>query len=213
MAFTVTFPASGPPAAVETLAEWLTERGEPFAREGDDTLVLRALPMRFVSSPGHASLQAQLDVTATVPLTRLVDTLFEVSMRAGSDVNLAGHGPIARAELWMRLADEQDRLRLGQALHRARDHGQRDEIHRRLWALLASLRPGRDDRWDTQQQRIVELVEVGDGLSVEEARWHAEDPKPGDVVPVPVRGYLHCLAWRWLSEAYPGIAEAEHTLH
>lgn len=213
MAFTVTFPATAPPVPVETLCAWLTERGEPFAREGEETLALRALPLRFVSAPGQASLQAQLDVTPTVPLSRLVDVLFEVSMRAGADVNLAGHGPINRPELWMRLADEQDRLRLAAALHRAREHGQRDEIHRRLWALIASLRPGHDDRWDTTRQRIVEWVEVGDAVSVEEARWHAEDPKPGDAVPVPVQGFLHCLAWRWLSEAWPGIAEAEHTLH
>ena len=39
------------------------------------------------------------------------------------------------------------------------------------------------------------------------------EPEVGDVVSVPVKGMLHCLAWRWLSEAYPGIAEAEHTIH
>ena len=35
----------------------------------------------------------------------------------------------------------------------------------------------------------------------------------GDLVALPVVGQVHCLVWRWLVEAYPGIAEAEHTLH
>ena len=112
MAFTVTFPTSGPPTPVSTLAEWLTERGEPYVAEGEDTLVLRAVPVRFVASPQNVSLQAQLEVVPKLALTRLVDTLFEVSVRAGADVNLAGHGPITRPHLWLLLADEQDRMRI-----------------------------------------------------------------------------------------------------
>jgi hypothetical protein len=213
MAFTVTFPASGPPVAVSELAAWLTEQGEPFSLEGEDTLSLRALPLRFVSSPESASLKAQLDVTSTATIERMVDVLFVVSMRAGADVVLAGHGPVTRAALWMRLADEQDRLRIAEALQRAGETGSRDEIHKRLWAVLATLRQGHDDRWDANQERVVELVEVGDGISEDEALWHVQDARKGDVIPVPVVGTLHCLVWRWLSEAYPGIAEAEHTLH
>jgi hypothetical protein len=202
VAFTVTFRSSEPPTPVPTLAEWLTERGEPFAMEGDDTLLLRALPVRFLAA---TSLQAQIEVVPNLMLTRLVDTLFEISVRAGTDVHLAGHGPVTRPELWLRLADEQDRQRIAVALRRAREHGNADEVHKRLWATIAILRGGHDDRWDAATERVVELLEVGEGLTVEQARWHMEDPKPGDTVAVPVSGTVHCLAWRWLSDAYPGL--------
>ena len=213
MAFTVTFPTSGPPCPCKTLSDWLTEVGEAFVLEGEDTLVLRALPMRLVSSPAQASVQAQLEVTPTVALTRMVDALFDISMKAGADVNLLGHGPVTRPELWLRLADEQDRLRIGGALRRAREHGNADEVHKRLWGIVASLRPGKDDRWDAAAERVVEMVDVGEQISVDEARWHAEDAKTGDVVAVPVGGHLHCLVWRWLSAAWPGLDETDHTLH
>lgn len=213
MAFTVTFPTSGPVCTADDLAAWLTERGEPHLVSGPTTVTLRALPVRFVAAPDQSALQAHLDVTSTVPLSRLVDVLFEVSMRAGADVSLAGVGQVTRPALWMQLADEQDRLRVAESLERAVEHGNADEVHKRMWAVLATLRSGHDDRWDTQQQRVVELVEVGEGISVEEARWHADDPQPGDIIRVPVKGWIHALVWRWLSEAYPGIAEAERTLH
>lgn len=206
MAFTITFPTSQPPTPVATLADWLTEQGEPFVAEGDDTLVLRALPVRFVASQKDASLKAQLEIVPDMPLTRLIDTLFEVSMRAGADVNLAGHGPVTRPGLWLRLADEQDRLRIARALGRAREHGNADGVHKRLWALIDCMRRDHEDRWDAAKERIVEMVEVGEGVSLEQAQWHVEDPKIGDTIPVPVTGFLHSLAWRWLSEAYPGLA-------
>ena len=213
MAFTVTFPTSGPPCPCKTLSAWLTEVGEAFYVEGEDTLVLRALPMRLVSSSAHAFVQAHLEVTPGVALTRMVDALFDISKRAGADVNLLGHGPITRPELWLRLADEQDRLRIAGALLRAREHGNADEVHKRLWGIVAALRPGHDDRWDAASERVVEMVDVGEQISVEQAQWHAEDAKPGDVVGVPVVGHLHCLVWRWLSAAWPGLAEPDHSVH
>ncbi len=213
MAFTVTFPTSGPVCSAEELASWLTDRGEPFAQEGPSTLAMRAMPIRFVAAPDQSALQAHLEVTSTVPLTRMVDVLFEVSMRAGADVSLAGAGLVTRSALWMQLADEQDRLRIAESLSRAVEHGNADEVHKRLWAVLATLRTGHDDRWDATQERIVELVEVGESIPLDAARWHTDDPNIGDVIGVPVQGWLHSLVWRWLSEAYPGIAEAEHTLH
>ncbi len=213
MAFTVTFPSTSPPTPVGTLGEWLTDRGEPFLPDGEDCLALRALPIRFVASPGNATLKAQLEVQARSPVTRMVDVLFEVSVNAHADVVLAGVGEVSRSTLWMHLADEQDRVRLAEALMRAREHGQHDEIHKRLWSVIAVQRPGHDDRWDAQQERIVELVEVGAGITLEQAAWHAETPAEGDVIPVPVHGALHILTWRWLSEAYPGIAESGHPLH
>ncbi|MEO0600777.1 MAG: hypothetical protein AAF211_05035 [Myxococcota bacterium] len=213
MAFTVTFPSTSPPPPVEELGAWLTDRGEPFAPDGEDCLALRALPIRFVASPDNATLKAQLDVTSRSSVARMVDVLFEVSVNAQADVVLAGVGEVNRSMLWMHLSDEQDRVRIAGALTRAREHGQHDEIHKRLWSVIAVQRPGHDDRWDAQQERIVELVEVGDGITLEQAAWHAEAPREGDVIPVPVHGSLHILVWRWLSEAYPGIAESEHTLH
>src|SRR5688500_5901340 len=104
--------------------------------------------MRLVSSPAQATMQAHLEVTPSVPLERMVDALFDLSNRVGADVNLVGEGPISRPELWVRLADEQDRLRIAAALRRAREHGNADEVHKRLWGIVAALRPGHDDRWD-----------------------------------------------------------------
>jgi len=212
MAFTVTFPTNRPLCTVDELSDWLTDRGEPFAADDEGT-TLRAFPMRFVAAADQASLQCRIEVTEGMPVQRMVDVVFDVSVRAGADVHLVGDGQLSRAALWMRLADEQDRVRMASALQRAESSSNRDEILRRLWGVLAAARFGHDDRWDAQRERVVELLEVGEGISLEDAAWHAEEPEPGDVVSVPVKGMLHCLAWRWLSEAYPGIAEAEHTIH
>jgi hypothetical protein len=212
MAFTVTFPTSRPLCTVDDLSAWLTDRGEPFAVT-EESLTLRAFPMRFVVAPEQAALQCQIEVTEGMPVQRMVDVVFDVSVQAGADVHLVGEGQVSRAFLWMRLADDQDRVRLAAALSRAEASNNRDEILRRLWGILAAARFGHDDRWDAAQERVVELLEVGEGISLDDAAWHAEDPEVGDVVHVPVKGMLHCLAWRWLSEAYPGIAEAEHTIH
>ena len=212
MAFTLTFPTSSPVCPPDELAAWLTDRGEPHVVDGE-VISLRALPMRFVAAHDQDALQCQLELTSAVPLTRMVDVVFNVSVRAGADVHLAGRGGVNRAALWMVLADEQDRQRVAESLLRAAHSANRDEILRRLWGVLAAARPGHDDRWDATSERVVELLEVGEGIPLEDARWHTDDPQAGDVIAVPVRGTLHCLAWRWLSEAYPGIAEAEHTLH
>ena len=199
------------------VAGWLTDRGEPFDSEGPSTVALRAMPVRFVVSPEQEALQAHVDVTATVPLTRLVDMIFGISVEAGADVRLTGSGEVTKAALWMVLADEQDRLRIAETLERAKEHGNIDEIMRRMWAVVSVLRPNCDDRWDMQTRRVVQMKEVGveGGLSVEEAQWHAENPVPGDVVTVPVDGavHIHSLTWRWLAEAYPGIAEGAHSHH
>jgi len=213
VAFTVTFPTSEPMCRAEELAAWLTDRGEPFRRDGD-LVAMRAVSVDFVAGDDQQALRCQIHVTSAAPLTRIVDTVFDVSVRARADVHLVGVGAVSRAVLWMRLADEQDRQRVAESLQRAAQSSHRDEIMRRLWGVLAAARSGHDDRWDAETNRVVELLEVGDGISVADAAWHADEPQPGDVIRVPVgEGLLHCLAWRWLSEAYPGIAEAEHTLH
>lgn len=118
----------------------------------------------------------------------------------------------------MRLADEQDRIRISETLRRAQDHGNGEEVMTRLWAVVATLRPRSDDRWDTGSNRVVEMREVGHDegmIGVDEARWHAEEAVEGDLVAIPVHNshHMHTLAWRWLSEAYPGLAESHSTLH
>ena len=197
------------------MSGWLTDRGEAFELEGPSTVALRAMPVRFVVSPDQEALQAHLEITATVPLSRMVDMLFGLSVDAGADVRLAGFGEITKAALWMVLADEQDRIRIAETLERAKEHGDINQLMKRMWAVVSALRPNCDDRWDAQRRRIVRLREIGggEGLSIEEAQWHAEDPQAGDVVPVPVEGsdHIHSLTWRWLSEAYPSIAQGAHS--
>lgn len=211
MAFTVTFPTSGCTAEAESVATWLTEQGESFEQESPGIFSLRALPVVIVLHP-EDGLQAQIDVGSNTALSRLVDVLFDLSTLARADVNLAGSGTVSRPRLWMMLADEQDRLRIAEAIRRAATHGNQDEVLSRLWRLLSILRPDQDDRWDAQGERIVVMKEVGgEGLSLEAASWHADNPQPGDLVPLPVDSQsLHTLAWRWLSECYPGLAEIPH---
>jgi hypothetical protein len=191
------------------VAVWLTDQGEPFDTEASHTFALGALPLRLVMSPDQDAMQAWIEVTADAPLVRMVELLFALSVRAGADVRLAGAGEVTRASLWLRLADEQDRVRLAEAFRRAEDRGNREDALQRLWPILAAFSPGRDLRWDAAKERIVEMVEVGGpcGISIAEASWIVETPKPGDVVPQPVEGHFHILAWRWLSDAHPGLAE------
>jgi len=192
------------------VAAWFRVRGEPIEAVGS-TLHLRAIALRVEIAPDHGSMKAHLDVSSQLDLTRAVDLVFELSILAGADVRLTGIGEVTRGALWLRLADEQDRVRIGEALERASIHGNREEVGKRLWQVVAALRNGHDDRWDVAAARIVELREVGatDGISVEDAAWHVEDPQPGDVIAVQVPGSVHTLAWRWLSEAYPGLAESD----
>ena len=215
MAYTVTFPTSGNVPAPDAIAGWMRERGEPFSCPQPSCLQLRALELRVEVDPNLASLKAHLDISSATDLTRVVDLVFELSILAGADVRLTGVGEVNRGELWIRLADEQDRIRLAEAIGRAEVHGNRDEVTKRLWQVVAALRQGRDDRWDQSGERIVELREVGapDGISLADAAWHSDDPEPGDVIAVPVEGSVHTLAWRWLSEAYPGLAESDFTFH
>ena len=205
MAFTVTFPTQGPLPEPEVLADWLEERGEALITEGSDTLALQAIPLRLVAD--DQGVRAHLDLTPTASVSRIVRVLFELSVRLGADVKLAGAGQLNRPGLWLRLADEQDRLRIADALGRAASMNQGDEARHALWSLLGAIGSGRDLRWDEQRSRVVELKEVGaeNGLTVEEAAWHDAEAAEGDTVGVPVHGDVHILAWRWLSEAYPSL--------
>lgn len=215
MSFTVTFPTSGLCPSNEQVASWLKDYGEPFECDGTDGVVLRALPVRFVTASDQTFLKAKLEVNSIVPLARVVSLLFHISVEAGADVRLDGSGGTTRSGLWMMLADEQDRVRIAEALRRAEEHGNREDINTRLWAVIGTLRPNCDDRWDVKKRRIVELHEVGEGISLSQAAWHADSPQLGDVVGVPVdhSHHVHTLVWRWLSEAYPSLAEHHNTLH
>ena len=182
---------------------WLTAQGEPFEQDGD-ALLLRALPVRLVLRGG--AIHGQLEMTPASPLGRLIQLLFRLSVRIGSDVRLVGYGEVNRAMLWLRLADEQDRLRLLDAIRIAEERGKRETVLRGLWAVLAAVAPERDVRWDVQQGSIVEVYEVGETISLDEAQWLSEDVTEGDLLPAPVQDTLHIVAWRWLSQNYPGLA-------
>ena len=211
MAYTLTFPTSADLLTLEEISEWLMRRGEPFECPNSGCVQLRAVDVRVELDASKNRMRAHLEVSSTLNLTRVVDLVFELSILAGADVRLAGHGEVSRGALWLQLADEQDRLRITESLQRAEVHGRREEVGQRLWQVVAAIRRGHDDRWDTRTNRIVELKEVGDEISLADASWHADDPQIGDVIPVGVEGSAHSIAWRWLSEAYPGLAEYEHT--
>ncbi len=207
MPFRVLFRTTTPPAQLRDLVAWLTEAAEPSAEDGGG-VSLRALPARFGLQP----FAVDVEVHEWTPLVRLVDVLFEVASRAGADLDLGGK-VVNRSDLWLLLAEEQDRRRIATALKRAKERGNSDEVYRRLWAVLASIRPGHDNRWDATLERVVELLDVGEQVSVEQARAFEEDAVTGDVVQQPVEGPIHILLWRWLSEAYPGVCEPDHSLH
>ena len=206
MDFTIRFPTGGPSTDLEALVGWLTERGEPC--EGVDRGVsLLALPVTFMWDEDVLLVTSR--VTPNLALSRLVDLVFAVSLQVGGDAVLEEVGPVSRPELWLLLADEQDRLRIGAALERSRQLGNSNDVMRHLWSVVHTLRRGKDDRWDAARERIVEVVEVGDGgLSVLDARRVDPEVSDGDEVTLPVQGYVHTLAWRWFAETYPSIAES-----
>lgn len=209
MAFTVTFPTTAGAPHPTDVAGWLTEQGEPFESEGPHSLALRAIPVRFVFDPEGAKMQAQIELTRLCAISRMVDLMFNISVRAGSGVRLLGSGDVTRGQLWLRLADEQARIRLARALAESLQRSNHNEVLSRMWGALQAMRPGHDVRWDANRETIVELREVDapDGISKAEAEWHAENPEPGDAVGLPVNDSLHLLVWCWLTEAYPGLSE------
>lgn len=211
MAYTVTFPSRGPCPPAEEVADWLTEQGEPWEQDTPLQLSLRALPVRVLLPRGEmGALSAHVEVHIGTPVARLVNLLFGLSVRVGGDVRLASVGEVTRPGLWLRLAQEQDRQRLARAIGIAAERGRREEVVRGLWAVLAAVSPDRDVRWDAGRARIVELKEVGapGGIPVEEAADHAAEATSGDVVALEVEGWYHTVAWRWLSEAHPNLADA-----
>lgn len=207
MAITLGFPTQAPLPELASLGEWLVEQGEAHVVEGTDTLALKAVPLRIVHT-GEA-VRAHLEIGPDTQLSRALRLLYALSARLGADVRLSGVGVVDRASLWLRLADEQDRLRLAGAVARAEVHPARDEIARVLWAVVGAAVPGCGVRWDAGRERVVEVREVGapGGISLDEAAFHAPEARLGDVVAVPVPPPVHLIAWRWLSEAWPALAD------
>ena len=208
MATTVSFPTSGSQPPIDDVASWLTENGEPFAQEGLESLALRAVPITLVFRD-DAALRAHLDLTSSAKVDRMVQVLYDLALLVGADVCVAETGKITRGELWLRLSDEQDRMRIAEALQRADAMGRLGAVSTAMWGVLVAAVPGRDVRWDTTRQSVVELLEVGaeGGISLEEAAWHAEAPSPGDIIARPLTGgQSHLVLWRWLHESHPSIA-------
>lgn len=172
--------------SVAAIASWLTDSGEPVLVEGR-RISLRALGAHLVAEEGL--LVAHIDLTASTPVVRLVDLLFDLSSHIGSDLHDVARKPVTRPTVWFELAAEQDRIRVGAALARSLEHGVRQVMVQRLWALGASLFPNRDVRWDAASARFVEVVDEGPVC-----RPLADDRA------------ANVLAWRYLSEAWPGVA-------
>jgi hypothetical protein len=188
LSFEVTYVTSGPVLTRDDVASWLTEHGEPWDPEGDEGLVLRALPVRLDVG---TTIRAAIAVTPAAPLVRVVDVLFALSMRAGADLLLGGKRLPQRGDLWLLLADEQDRKRIVQAIERADLHGHREELQHRLWSLLGAMAPGRQLRWDATEGRVMEVFE-SEGEQLRTA---------------PVADNVHIVVWRWISDGWPGLAE------
>lgn len=191
--YTLSFPSGAGGCTMQQVENCLRERGESYAPGNDGELALRSLPLSLRIAPDTGVLNAQAEVTSAVPLARMIDVLFDLSVQVGGDVVLDNAGAVRRADLWVLWSDEQDRVRLGAALQRASEHSNSDEVHRRMWAILSALNENGDVRWDAKNMRVVRVGDVVPGRSA-------------------VAGNIHSLLWRWLSETYPGIAEAEHTI-
>ncbi len=172
--------------SVTGVAAWLTDSGEPVVVD-DRRIVLRALGAFLVHE--GSQLVAHIDLAASTPVVRLVDLLFDLSSHIGSDLHDAAGTTVTRPTVWFQLAAEQDRIRVGSALARSLEHGVRQVMVQRLWALGASLFPDRDVRWDVTSARFVEVVGEGPVLRS-----------------LPDDRAANLLAWRYLSEAWPGVA-------
>ncbi len=196
MAFTLTFPSRGPQPSPDELAEWISEHGEPWEHDGP-RLSLRALPL--VLTPGPFGLEARVSPGRDTPLTRLVGLVFDLSVRVGGDVHLVGAGTATKHQLWLHLADEQDRARIADALDRA--GGRVDEVTRGLWCLLGATGRGEQLRWDTGRRCIVEIPDPDD----DEPTLPEAEAVP-TVAVAPGAG-IYLLAWRWLKDAWPSLVE------
>lgn len=187
--------------SLQAIERWLTERGEPFELH-DEALGLRALPLT-VALPDPHHLRTEVELRCDTPVARTVDLVFDLSVLAGADVSIEGDD-VTRASLWLRLADEQDRLKIAAALDLARERGCADDVLRRLWAVLNSLYPQGDVRWSAELNAVVRLDEGGAPTGVV---LGDPDLDAATLVPRRVSGAPHLLAWRWLSEAWPSLVE------
>jgi len=201
MSFLFTFPRAtrDDDDAPEDLEAWLTGQGEPFEPDDVAGLRLRALPVVLTSDV--EGLRAEVDPSPQVPLPRLIGLLFDLALWLGTDMHL-GQLPIDRAVAWLRLADEQDRNRIAQAISRA---GPRtDEVLTGLWRVLRALGRNHDLRWDPTALAIVEVRIWSDGEEITAAEA-TEETDPGALITFRVHDGLHIFAWRWLAETWPAL--------
>lgn len=196
MPFTLTFPSRGEQPSPDELTGWLTDHGEPFEAD-PPRIVLRALPVALM--PGPFGIEATVNPGVDTPLTRLVGLMSDLSVRVGGDVHLVGRGSLTRHELWLHLADDQDRKRIAAALARAGDR--QDEVARGLWSLLGASGRGEQLRWDLGREAIVAIHELPD----DEPTQPEGEALPTEAI-TPGSG-LYLLAWRWLSDAWPRLVE------
>jgi hypothetical protein len=190
---------------VDEIAACLTAMGEAFEVGGPDEpglLRLRALPV--VLRRTEDALSAEIGLTPSVSITRLLALIYDLALQLGGEVSLDGATPTERAAAWLCFADDQDRLRIGRALDRA--EGRADEVLRGLWDILVVLGSGRDLRWHPRASRIVEVDRGELGLEDEPTLSEEEVMDPMLTVRDPAPG-THILAWRWLTEAWPALAE------
>lgn len=190
------------------LTAWLAALGEPFEPPEDGAVRLRALPVVLHRAPG--SLEAEILLTPSVPLSRLLALIYDLALQAGAEVALLAddpdhpHAATERATAWLRFADEQDRLRIGRAIGRA--EARTDDLLRGLWDILVALGRGRDLRWHPTRARIVE-VDASDLDSREDPTLSEEEATDPLLVVRAVEPGTHILAWRWLTEAWPSVTD------
>ncbi len=108
-----------------------------------------------------------------------------------------------RAALWITLADLRDRLRLVGAIEGDRDT--RAEVLRGLWALLQVWGAAMELRY---------LPDLGRIVAVRPRRGHASTTETEDTefdaLDTPAHQAplgTHLVAWRWLEETWPSLAE------
>lgn len=183
----------------------LAAMGEAFELGGPDepgVIHLRALPV--VLRRTERDLSAEIALTPSVPIARLLALIYDLALQLGGEVTLDGASPTERAAAWLCFADDQDRLRIARAIDRA--EGRAEEVLRGLWDILVVLGQGRDLRWHPREARIVEVDRGELGLEDEPTLSEEEVMDPLLTVREAAPG-THILAWRWLTEAWPALAE------
>jgi len=196
------FRTGRPVASVAEVADWFLNQGEPCEPQGPTTIALLALPVHLILHPHR--MEAQIDLTPKVPLHRLVRVMADLAIQLGAET-VFHERTMGRSELWLVLAEEQDRMRIQDALDRAEALHCRSEVLTQLWQLLGAMGQGRDLRWDLSSHRIIEFVDTGPLDATEDTVDTVTTQAPGPLRPLQPFEQAHITAWRWLSEAWPNL--------